>query len=251
MSHFYVLVVGPDPAEQLAPYDENLELPMHQIYSKQEIIEKERQWIADYKKNYYDKYIADPKKYEFECSNKKHIEYVRDEFPKMLEWTDEECYEDYIKDYREDIEGGETWCEIHEDGSLWKTTNQQNAKWDWWVIGGRWRGELQLKEGAEPMSELYEDPFVFKNDKAAYNAWTKKCKEERRCDQAYLKDVINLEEAIPFALVKFGYWYEKGEMGWWGTSSNDKEQNVWKKEVLDLLKDVPGDTLLTVVDCHI
>lgn len=31
------------------------------------------------------------------------------------------------------------------DGKFWRHTNP-NAKWDWWVLGGRWKGMLQIKD---------------------------------------------------------------------------------------------------------
>jgi hypothetical protein len=54
-----------------------------------------------------------------------------------------------------------------------------------------------------------------------------------------------------FAVVKDGKWYESGNMGWWGIVSDAKELHVWLDEFNKLIDDLPGDTLLTVVDCHI
>lgn len=54
-----------------------------------------------------------------------------------------------------------------------------------------------------------------------------------------------------FAVVKDGKWYERGEMGWWGIVSDEKERAAWDKEFSDLLDSLPDDTLLSVVDCHI
>ena len=55
----------------------------------------------------------------------------------------------------------------------------------------------------------------------------------------------------PYAIVKDGEWYQKGDMGWWGMSSNDMEQTEWNKKVVELFDSVPDDTLFTLVDCHI
>jgi hypothetical protein len=54
-----------------------------------------------------------------------------------------------------------------------------------------------------------------------------------------------------FAVIKNGKWYEKGEMGWWASVSNEKEGEDWSKEVEDLLADVSDDTLISIYDCHI
>jgi len=54
-----------------------------------------------------------------------------------------------------------------------------------------------------------------------------------------------------FAVLKDGEWYEKGEMGWWGCVSNEKNPDDWNEEFDKLLNELPEDTLLSVYDCHI
>jgi hypothetical protein len=54
-----------------------------------------------------------------------------------------------------------------------------------------------------------------------------------------------------FAVVKDGEWFEKGEMGWWACVSNEKEEAKWQEEFNKLVEGLPGNTLLTIVDCHI
>lgn len=54
-----------------------------------------------------------------------------------------------------------------------------------------------------------------------------------------------------YALVKDGKWYQKGEMGRWGMSSDEMKQDEWNLEFAKLLDEASDDTLLTVVDCHI
>jgi hypothetical protein len=246
MSHFCVLVIGEEPEEQLAKYDENLELEMHLVATKEECIRRKRQWIEDYKNGWvYQSFLKDPEKYkEMHDDSPEHIKYIEETFPKMLEWTDEQCYEDYIREYRNYIKNGDDWCEIHEDGSLWKNTNDGNDKWDWYCMGGRYRGRLKLRK-PDPDAPLYTG-WQYGEDKDY-----EKLKAEGYCDQAYAKDVSNLDEFIPFAIVKDGEWYERGEMGWWCCVSNEKAEEDWDAEVKELLKELPGDTLLTVVDCHI
>lgn len=52
-----------------------------------------------------------------------------------------------------------------------------------------------------------------------------------------------------FAVVKDGKWYEKGEMGWWGIVSDEKDN--WKTEFSALIDDIDPKSWITVVDCHI
>jgi len=59
------------------------------------------------------------------------------------------------------------------------------------------------------------------------------------------------KSTVTFAIIKDGKWYEKGDMGWWGFVSDEKNQSDWNREFNKLLDACPDDTLLTVVDCHI
>lgn len=57
--------------------------------------------------------------------------------------------------------------------------------------------------------------------------------------------------AVFYALVKDSKWLAKGEMGWFGMSDDKVSQEDWNREVNKMLDDLPDDTLITVVDCHI
>lgn len=245
MSHFAVLVIGDAPEDQLAMYDENLELEMHLTLTKEEMIASQRNWIERYNKGWYSLFLKDPEAYKkAHADNEKHLHFIENEFPKMLEWTDEECYEEYVKDYRDFVDNGASWCKIDEHGNLWKTTNE-NAKWDWYQMGGRYRGLLKLREPDDD-APLY-DGWQYDGNSSEYI----RLKNEGYCDQAYAKDVVNLDKISVFAIVKDGEWYERGSMGWWAQVSNEKADEVWKDEVKELLKGISGETLLTVMDCHI
>lgn len=54
-----------------------------------------------------------------------------------------------------------------------------------------------------------------------------------------------------FAVVRDGKWYERGKMGWWGVVSDEKDDAEWSRQFAALLDELPDDTLLSVVDCHI
>lgn len=55
----------------------------------------------------------------------------------------------------------------------------------------------------------------------------------------------------PYAVLKDGEWYSKGEMGWFGISFDNVDPDTWNERVWELLRDLPEDTLITAVDCHI
>lgn len=54
-----------------------------------------------------------------------------------------------------------------------------------------------------------------------------------------------------YAVVKDGKWYERGEMGWFGMSTNEKDPDAWDKEFSDLLDGLSPETWIAIVDCHI
>lgn len=56
---------------------------------------------------------------------------------------------------------------------------------------------------------------------------------------------------VTFAVLHNGKWFEKGNMGWWGMVSDEKDQNEWNNQFYELLESLPNDTLLSVYDCHI
>jgi hypothetical protein len=203
-----------------------------------------------------------------------------------------------------------------------------NAKWDWWVIGGRWSGFLRVRPGApaalgepgiygiesrEGHADIVRkgdvDFEAMRNDAAEaaaaaydrvhaviqgrpFQTWEQTLEEyqvkaaegrergERasKAREAYAnQDVIkDLHEAkvyedadeflmsraeyienernqavTTFAVVKDGQWYAKGDMGWWGVVHDPVDQLEWNRRFWELLRDLPDDTQLTVVDCHI
>lgn len=56
---------------------------------------------------------------------------------------------------------------------------------------------------------------------------------------------------ITFAVVKDGKWYERGEMGWWGIVSDEKNTDEWNEQFTKLIEEQSDDTLLSLFDCHI
>ena len=211
MSHFCVYVFHDENTtvdELLAPYDENIEFAPYVLYTKEQAIAKVRSEIEDFRNGIYKEYLEDPVKYKENWGhNKNHIDYLENEFPKKLNWTDEECYEDIAKWKRED-------GMVAEDGSILSTYNP-NAKWDWYHVGGRWRGRIPGDE--VKMSE------------------------------------VNIDKIDPpYAFVTTdGEWVERGEMGWFGISSNEMNEDEWDAKFREYLKTLDKDIVLTLVDCHI
>ena len=159
MSHFCVYVFhdkNTSVSELLAPYDENIELAPYVLYTKEQAIAKVRSDMEKYRDSIYKEYLADPVKYKEKWgNNKNHINYIENEFPKILNWTDEECYEEIAKWKRED-------GLVAEDGSILSKYNPK-SKWDWYQIGGRWSNSIpgdEVKMSDIPIEKI-ETPYAF------------------------------------------------------------------------------------------
>jgi hypothetical protein len=139
MSHFSLLVIGEDVASQLAPFDENEPSVRKLEYTKAELIKSLKQSNENYRKGTYALYLEDPEGYATKNSNHgAHLKYLQEGFPKRLKMTDKELYDEAITDYTDDM--------IDKDGGVYTTYNQ-DSRWDWYEIGGRWTGALKLKKG--------------------------------------------------------------------------------------------------------
>jgi hypothetical protein len=55
----------------------------------------------------------------------------------------------------------------------------------------------------------------------------------------------------PFAILKDGQWHERGEMGWWGIVTGEKDPLIWRNQVNELIAGLNPDHWVAIVDCHI
>lgn len=165
-----------------------------------------------YKNTWYARYLKDPDAYEkANTDHLEHIQFLREEFPKRLHWSDEECYEYAIHDYEDE--------RIGPNGELLSTCNPI-AKYDYYTIGGRWEKRLKTLHGN----------FV---------------------NQGKVKELDFTNTMPFAYLSPDGAWHEKGSMGSFGLASEEKEDALWKEEFDAFLQKLDGDTTVTVVDCHI
>jgi len=54
-----------------------------------------------------------------------------------------------------------------------------------------------------------------------------------------------------YAILHEGTWMEKGRMGWFGMSHDEMDEDAWLDYVAKFVDELPDDTPLTIVDCHI
>ena len=256
MSHFCGLVIntpqiGLSVDEALEMYDEQLELPMHKVKTKEQLIADERARIERYKNGLYAKYLANPEEYIKGTTNEAHVKYISEEFPKQLNWTDEECYENAISNYRDYIADGEDWCRIGADGSLWKTTNE-NAKWDWYIEGGRWNGSIKTKDGEyvnfATLGDIDFSPFTDEDyEEEEVENWDGTKYRPLKADVKFRLT----ENSAPFCVIIDGEWFERGQMGWWGVATNEDDKETWNAKFAELIKELPQDSQVTLIDFHI
>lgn len=122
MSHFTVLVIGGDPDALLAPYDETLGV---EPYWKPLVDRADQHW--------YYAHLVKEGKLPMDATLEELLAALNEAFP---EDTEEEALR---------VENG-----VLEQ----RSTYNPNSKWDWYQIGGRWRGMFLLKEPIPMLGEF-------------------------------------------------------------------------------------------------
>lgn len=318
MSHFLVMVIGSDPAKQLAPFHEFECTGKDDQYVK--AIDKTEEC-----KSGYQKLLA-------ARAEKKEKKVLAGE--PTSENDEEMSFYDYVTDYcgynavpfgqEPDLEGKNKYTQafVDENGEILKVIQRTNpqAKWDWYVLGGRYSGRLIVKDGATGGKG---EPGVFENEvgidqakkgdidlekmrqEAAEEAadeyglfaqvtkgqpWPEDWQAilarygEKRVDEArafyhaqpmikamrasdklspfaspedygqdrekYIKSRVE-SRGVPFAFVRDGKWFERGEMGGWGIATDEKDKDAWNADFWKMYDELPDDTLISMMDCHI
>lgn len=323
MSHFTVLVIGEDVEKQLQPYHEY------------ECTGIKDEYVIDVNKNDVVKEFLGREVY-YGTKNDGSMDY---------HYNSVSCVEHGLTDVKFGtrleyfLDKGLSSEEIDEEiseyngftkvGDNWMSRTNPNAKWNWWVIGGRWTGFFKLKEGAEgelgrpgifttPAEDGYVDSIlkrdldidsmrmkkeeiaskrydlVFEGTKDTEEpetwehirdvkfpseidearkyyhnqerivAFKKVCGENDDLfgyySESYEEFNVSREEYIrrerngaisTYALVKDSVWYSKGNMGWFGMSSDDVNEDEWNDKFNKFIDECPDDTRFTLVDCHI
>lgn len=198
--HSLVIVVGDNPlAEVMGPFDETLAVP---------------------------KYVVGPVK---KSDKERFIEYYN-EHTKGYHF----CMDDFDELY---AEKGDDWndrlWEKDENGEWVEVSNwNQDGQWDWYEVGGRWAGALELKDGAEPLAPInFSWGWNEEQKRTVLNA------SPKRADIARLGDIANIEDLTAYAILKDGEWIDIGE-------------GIMFTNVSEYLKGLPEDTIITCVDYH-
>jgi hypothetical protein len=170
------------------------------------------------------------------------------------------------------------------DTNEWGYYYNENAKWDWYQIGGRWTGMFKMKPNRK--SKLGE-AGVF-NNKPLHDAdqakkgdidwkamqiltpeqvadftkhWEEVLSGKSYYKPEYFKEKYGtlekyLKQSALFtthSVLNDDGWHEAGQMGWFGCSSSsvEAEENWDNNYFKNFIEPLSDDTLLTIVDCHI
>ncbi len=213
MSHFVGLCFGEYWESNLDAYDEGLEVEEYVVHTKDEAVDIVKQNRA----KAYESASEYIRKSDITESSREYYQSVIDKGLFI-------SYEDAWKEVQ-------NWgYQIDEDENLISTYNP-DSKWDWYSIGGRWSGFLCTKEKDDEGKPIRVNQALFKD-----------------IDWDYMLE----NDIVPFSFVtEEGEWYEKGQMGWWGITSNEMDRSTWIEDFQSYLKDIEDDCLVTVIDFHI
>lgn len=187
MSHFPVIVAGDDVAGQLQPFDEDITVEPY-------LDSVEGEWAEELRKA-KEFHAGQPDPTDTEG------------------WTDQDFLDSWSGEGVWRPSGGPEGFE------RWSTYNPA-AKWDWWVVGGRW------------------DPYFTTRD-------------GRKVNECLAGDLDLDAVEVPHALLIDGEWTEAGRMGWFGIVLSPVDGDAWVAEVRDALAALDPQTRLTAVDAHI
>ena len=289
MSHFTVMVFGDNPDKLLAPYDENLDVPKYLVgevsedeqtrflayYSKEDDVESDSLTF----KELYEKYGDEWNGGSWEFEDGKVLEYSTYNPKSKWDWYQiGGRWTGYFK-LKKDAIGA-----LGSSGAFGNEPDEGTAdilrKKDIDIEGMR---EVSEREAAEaydkikPIIDEFGDGFIpweesikkFDDPDEARKFYHSqpliKVLSERRNELRYFIHIedflVSREEYLqrardnaisPYAFVTpKGEWIEKGKMGWFGISSDEKDQDEWDKVFSDYFDNLPDDVIVTLVDCHI
>lgn len=273
MSHFTVLVISTsgdnDVDYQLEPFDESLEVPT----DGEEVSEFDIQSFVDYyvKKNPSLSELSPKEIYAIHGNEWNGREWEFDEDGNALSfstynpdskwdwyqiggrWAGSLKLKDSVADEYE-INPGFSWGWKEEDKlatiSQKRVDQARVCDVDWEGMRDAEKFENACRfweiyvDGEEPKTEKDKDLVKWAFYKPEYFLETYKDKV------TYARCVTNFST---YAVLKDGEWISPGDMGWFGISSESQEDKLkWELDFYDIfIKDLPEQSLITVVDCHI
>jgi hypothetical protein len=277
MSHFFVLVLMPDGAadvamaveDLLARYDENLNVGEYQkpcyCLRRGASLQAEEEAAARFG-------TLDQLRVRFEA------QYIRPEElnPEESNWHRHDAWTEFLKDFIEFHEDRQREllksmkpdpeCEDCNGTGVMTSTYNPDSQWDWWQIGGRWTGVLRDYDPETDPRNLETCRFCGGTGRRA-NPQDGSISECHMCDGTgqltkwpgewanYNGDMLPVRDlhltTYPHAVVTpDGEWHQEAEVGWFGCTSCNVDPAQWT-ELVDTLLEKHCDCTAVVVDCHI
>ena len=167
--------------------------------------------------------------------------------------------------------------EYREDGAY--STYNENSKWDWYVVGGRFANQLPMKNIIRPYGKADQYVSEVKGNMCKIkDIQIKKELTEEEIEE-YKKFYFNeiegkgfykpeyilskyptfedyLEQQSQFStyalLTSDGIWHEPGRMGWFGCSTATSEDEIkYENEYKEKVLAEDPESYFVMVDCHI
>lgn len=154
MSHFTVLVIGDDAESQLEPYNENMEVTE---YFDEVVSEEEKERFVTFYHEKHDARGTFEEIYSEWGDDWNGGRWRKEDVPRRRRWKCESC--EMMNTWKAKY-CGEFFAKVSPKGcaspapknhfvTIWNSYSTYNpdSKWDWYVLGGRWKGYFRLKPG--------------------------------------------------------------------------------------------------------
>jgi hypothetical protein len=252
MSHYTVAVILDKNIDQsaihdavseaLSPYDENIRTEPIVTKLKSDIVldlinkQQETLLLADEFKLIGEEAFSI--KYDtYKASYVK--DFIKDEGYKL---TDTQLYELYKSSSNPES--------FDDEGNSISTYNE-DSKWDWWQIGGRWAGHLHGNDGLRLKDIQFNRVHTKSKAKLMYKENEKFKKEFKSFDKFYEYAKYKLTYSVLNS--KTNEWIEPGEMGWFAQTDETVDSKIaYIKKCKELFtKDLDPEDWVIIVDCHI
>jgi len=126
------------------------------------------------------------------------------------------------------------------------------SKWDYWMLGNGWVGELICKDGAieKELAKRGKDSWVNEGIAFAPNH-VDICRFDMLDLQAMQQKADSASGFKVYAFVDSENWHEKGRVGWFGTSTNEIAPEEWENILKERVQKIQPNDWVAIVDCHI
>lgn len=165
------------------------------------------------------------------------IQMLRESYPSVetegVSWEDHiapfvEVQERYKRELMRDVKPDNDCSECKGTG-FYRSTYNPLSKWDWYSIGGRWDNDFEENDPKIP-SIIPNVAFARDVQTAAYTPFAILSPREKHQKQRH------------------DNWSQKGDMGWWGMTSNENDN--WPAIANELLGKYSG-CFAVLMDLHI